>query len=225
MYEYILKNKHKTYAFDPKKGNVSFENTKNINEIIKTYNNLEELDNIYKLVENKYEDEIAQIQTNYKSLLINFIICAIVGMIFGLPFSYVIGVSVIPIIRFSITKTNELKMKKRYTKKLTMLSDYINQENEKLNNLKETDEQVIVECEQPKVELKKNEDIAFLNSKLRLIDLVSIRRKELKKLYKENLLDEILNNTLSEKEIEYVKFLISNKKIKKENNKVKQLKK
>ena len=225
MYEHILKNKHKTYAFDPVNGNVSFENTKNINEIIKSYNNLEEMEKLYENVENEYDTEILEIQKNYKSILKTFIICAIIGIIFNLSFSYILGVSIIPLVRSTITKIEEIKVKKQYTKKITILSNSINEEKEKIDNLKKTDEKVIVECEQPKIELKKSEEIDFLTSKLNLIDFVSIRKKELKKLYKQNLLDEILNNTLTEKEIEFVKFLITNKKIKTEKNNVKQLKK
>lgn len=219
MYEHILKNKHKTYAFDPKNGIVSFENTKNINEIIKTQNSLEELKAIYKVIEEEYNTKISEIQKFYKKILIIAVVSSIFGILLHLPFSFMLGITLAILKNFSVKYAKESKIKKLYTKKLTMISNSIEEENQKLNNLNKTDEKVVVECEQPKIVLNRSDEIEFLYDKLSLIDFVSINKSNLKRLYKEDLLEETLEKGLSEKEIEFIKSLLCNK------NKIKQLKK
>lgn len=222
MYEYILKNKKATYAYDIEEGIKNFENTKNIDKILETYNNLEKIDKLYSVVDSQYDEELNKFKNDYKKITLSLVIYLFICLVIKIPYYGSLAGMLIPLSRTLILNLKESKMRKHYNQKLNILENTKNEEKEKLNFLKETDEKVEIKTQQEKIELKQSEEIEFLFNKIYLIDFVKENRKNLKTLYKANLLDETLNETFSKKEIEYIKVLLNNKK---ENSKVKQLKK
>ena len=222
MFEYILKNSRNTYALDQNEGLKSFENTKNIDEILKTYNNIEEMELIHTVVNNQYDEKLTEIKRKYKKVVLWVIIYSLLAVIFKLPYQVVMLVMTIPMVKTLVFSVKENKLKKQYEQKLSTIEKEIEEENKKLEYLKKTDTKIEIKSEQPKVILERSDEVEFLYSKLSCIDLVLRSKKELKKLDKAGLLYYALIDSLSKEEIEYIRFLLNKPK---ENNKVKQLKK
>lgn len=222
MYEYIMKNKRATYALDKVNGIETFENTKNINEIIITTNNLDQMNILYNKYCNGLEEELSKYKNNYKKALIYVGIYSLLSIVFSLHYiSFGLGMTY-PLIKTIVFSIQETKTRKNYNKKLSIINETIEKEERYLEFLKETDEKIEIKEAQEKIELETSEEVRKLSDQLILIEFVLQNKKELKILYKFNLLEKVLGEELTDENIEYIKFLLSKKK---ENNKVKQLKK
>ncbi len=220
MYEYILKNKRATYALDNINGLETFENTKNVNEIIITKNNLEQMKNIYDNIEANYNNEISDLKQKYKKIILWVIIYSILSLIFKIPYYALALTMTIPVSKTIINLIKENKIKKKYTNTLNNINNAIVEESNKLEFLKNTDKKIEIKENQEKIVLETSPEVELLISKIVVDAFVYENSKNLKILYKENLLEETLQETFTPEEIDYIKSLFA-----KEKNKVKQLKK
>jgi len=225
MFEYILKNKRATYAFDDKIGLKTFENTQNIDDIIKTNNNIEQLELLYSTLEQQYEDEKINIKSGKKDFIIGTIILVIMRILFLTPISFLPICAIFLFIKrkYIISMLNEKKSDKKYMELLDFLNENLIIEKEALRLLKLTDKKVVIEKEQPKIELDNSKKLDNLYSKLEIIELYLENKSNLELLYKTNNLEQTICNYLTQEEIEFITFLIAENLNTKKSEKIKKL--
>lgn len=220
MYEYITKNKRATYALDNVNGIETFENTKNINEIIITTNNIEQMNMLYDKYCNELDEKLYKYKNDYKKVLIYVGIYLLLSVMFSPHYiSFGIGMTY-PLVKTIIFSIQENKTKRNYNKKINLIEESISTEERYLKFLKETDEKIEIKENQDKIELETSEEVSFLISQIHLNDFVEINYNKLQKIYKANALEIALRDNLTKEEIDYVESLLTKRK-----TKVKQLKK
>lgn len=232
MFEYFLKKNNKTFAYDNKSELKEFVTTKNIENILTTSNNIEEIENILSNTNEEYKSKKILTKIDKIDSIIATILIIIGTIIFSASNLLLLTGILLFLISNGITIAsiiNDKKIDQAYNINLDVLVKELTIENEKLNELKKKDEIDNNHVITHKIYINKSERIKNLYKKLELINFFIENDTKLIRLYKSDILNFELQKNFSIDDIIFITFLIeqeinNKQQIKKEQQKIKTIK-
>lgn len=191
--------------------------TNNIEEILITENNIEEIENMISKNQSNINDSKNKIKFNslyYYSLAgLNFVNCALrltdSELLTGIAWGTV-GISWGSYAYFNYVKP-EKELIQVYNKKIEYLQESLNKENEKLNELKNQKNNDLMYLNDEEIKLKTSKLIEDLKSKLCVIQKFNYNKRKYINYYKKGILIEILKGSFyKDNEITFMEELIKN---------------
>ena len=231
MFEYFLKKNNKTFAYDTSDGLKEFNTTNNIEDILITSNNIEEIENILTDFKKEYESKKLLIQSEKIDSIIATILILFGTVIFSASNILLTTGILLFIISNGITIKsiiNKKKLNKAYDMNLKELVKEFTIENEKLDELKKKDQIVNSQTITPKIYIDRSKKTEKLYRKLELINFFTENNAKLIKLYKSDILNLVLQDKFNIDDIVFITFLIEqqiNNKEQIKNQKVRSIKK